>query len=111
MSIVLGQKLYAGNWSRNEVSQITEYIVSKIGKKYFFVEDNERLKFDIETLKHTDKNYSQYNVQLYLTEQEIKDKNEMNVLRNKFILASRRKPEDFSLDQLRRIIDIIDENK
>lgn len=73
LPVFIGQTLFCIPNSRGLASTRPEYVVSKIGKKYFYVEGNDRLKFDKETLKHTDNVYSQNNIQLYRSVQEIMD--------------------------------------
>lgn len=105
--VFIGQQLFCFANSRGSISTRTEYVVSKIGKKYFYVEENERLKFDKETLQHIDNVYSQNNVQLYRTEQEIQDIKERKRLYDtvrEYFSYDRCK----SLSMLREIMSIIE---
>jgi len=107
LPVFIGQRLLCFANSRGFASTRTEYVVSKIGKKYFYVEENNRLKFDKETLQHIDNVYTQNNVQLYRTEQEIQDIKERNRLYNtirEYFSYGRGK----SLSMLREIMSIIE---
>ncbi len=81
-SIFVGQVLYREAFRRNEPSEIVEVTVGNVGRKYFYLTGLEaRYPIDKETLKYTDKNYSQYNFQLYRDKQEILDRKEkLNLL-------------------------------
>ena len=55
--------------------------VGKVDEKYFYLTGwEERYPIDKETLKYTDKNYSQSNFQLYRDRQEILDRREKSKL-------------------------------
>jgi hypothetical protein len=113
----IGLKVYlkpVNNAARYGNNEIKELVIKKIGKKYFFVggenQDNERFwtKFDIEELREVS-NYSP-DWKLYFSKQEILDEQESDKLtseiRNKFGSYGRL---DLTLDQLRRIKEIINE--
>ena len=107
LPVFIGQRLFCFANLRGSISTRTEYVVSKIGKKYFYVEENDRLKFDKETLQHIDNVYSQNNVQLYRTEQEIQDMKERKSLYDtvrEYFSYDRGK----SLSMLREIMSIIE---
>jgi hypothetical protein len=97
----------------NEIKQVT---VTSVGNKYFEISTG--AKISIDNLKHEDKNYPQLDYQLYLTANEITDMWELNEIKHFvkefFIYGSESKwwtrGKKLSLDQLRRIRDIISEN-
>lgn len=76
MQIFIGMKLYRENYNRNQPVTVSEHTITKIGRKYFEIDNNDRYKIEIETLHYNDKIYTQNNFQLYRSEQEIRDKNE-----------------------------------
>jgi len=95
--LTIGQTLYSYS------SQ--EYVVSKIGKKYFECE-NQRNKFYIETLKKVTE-YSD-KVQLYVSKQEVLDIQELELLEVKLRdVAKRYGKTGLTLEQLREINKII----
>jgi hypothetical protein len=109
--IEVGQILYREVFKRNQPTEIEDVTVERIGKKYFYLEGNwsEKYPFDKETLQYSDKVYSQSNIQLYRTKQEILDRREFYELQ--IIL---RKHFDWSvnsnkntLDQLRQVAEIL----
>lgn len=113
----VGQKVYLkpiNNAARYGDKELKEQVIKKIGKKYFFVgseeSNNERFwtKFSIEELREVS-NYSP-DWELYFSKQEILDEQESDKLtskiRNKFGSYGRL---DLTLDQLRRIEEIISE--
>lgn len=108
--LVVGMKLYAEKIFRNAPPEIVEYTISKIGRKYFEVDGHNWYQFQIDTLYYVDKNYSQNNKQLYRSRKEIEEKNEWATLhsniRNFFSYSSTK----LTLEQLRKIEDIIKEN-
>lgn len=92
--------------SRKDIlDRVKEVKVVKIGRKYFYVEGMDD-KFDLETLKHTSEHH--YDMQAYLTLQEIKDEMEHADLQDKlravFSTYGRIK---LTLEQLRAIDKII----
>jgi hypothetical protein len=101
-SIIIGQKLYSyGN-------QIREYTVDNIGKKYFYVKENFRIKFDIGTLRYTDKKYG-HHIQLSLDKQEILDIHEkeklLGKLQNHFQFSGKGNYE--TLEKLREVVKLL----
>ena len=83
--------------------------VSKVGKKYFYTSNlGDRWPFDKKTLKYSNKSYSQFDIQLYRSKQEILDKRELaelkNLLYRTFSLIGAR---NFTLDQLRAAADAL----
>jgi len=84
MKIEVGQKLYREVFSRNEPPQIKEVTVIKVGRKYFEVEGESvswrQNKITLENLRYENKEYSQWNYQLYLTKQHILDMQEKRTL-------------------------------
>jgi hypothetical protein len=109
MQIQVGQTVYlepTGNACRYSKT-IIETRVSKVGRKYFEVE-NKRSKFDLEKMCEVSNICSDYAV--YLSAQEIVDKNEKNtiieILREFFGVYGHSK--DLTLEQLKEIQKIID---
>lgn len=108
MKVEIGTILFREYEHRGFPTQIKEYTVSKIGNKYFYVKENSAWKFDIKTLKYSNKEYSQHNVQLYWTKEEILDRQERGRL-----LEALRKHFDYfhnnenTLDELRQVFKIL----
>lgn len=112
----VGDKVYlkaAGNNARYDKEvRIEEYIIRKIGRKYFEVSSKEHetwtIKFNLENNKQVT-NYSADWI-LYFSKQEIIDEIETDNLtreiRNRFDSWSK---VNLTLDQLRRIVEIIRE--
>lgn len=107
-AVFVGMKLYRELSYRNSPTEIKEYTVSKIGKKYFYLEEADRYAINKETLKYEDKVYSQSNFQLYRAKEEIEQRWEMNRLYDKvqkrFSHYSHR---TVTLEQLRQIAQIL----
>lgn len=103
--VVVGQKLYR----LGADSEIRTHIVKRIGSKYFYTEQGGDDPINKKTLAYNNKNYSQFDYQLYRTEQEIIDLQEVSKLRdqiNKFFhWAGGWKT--LSLEQLREVSKII----
>jgi len=107
----IGQKVLVKRldprYGRDEKTTITEAIVEKIGKKYFYLKGYWSTKFSITEMRDISNYTSVYAV--YLFEQEIKDEKEyfekMKFLRDTFDYCRGKK--DFKLDQLRKICNII----
>lgn len=99
----IGMKLY-----REKAGTIEEYTISKIGNKYFEIAENSRYRYDKNTLWYVNTNSSQFNHKLYLTKQEILDKNELNDLHDKlkrhFSIYSQKTN---TLEQLRQVVKIL----
>jgi len=101
----VGQTLY--EVVRNE---IIEREIKVIGRKYFYIEQNcGNANFSIESLKYTCKDYSQYNRQLYISKQELEDKEEKRKLIFKIekVFNSFNSASQLSLEQARAIDKII----
>lgn len=63
--------------------RILTHVVERLGNKYFYTSLNGRSidkKFLIENLKYKNKDYSQFDIQLYRTIQEIESINRFNLL-------------------------------
>jgi hypothetical protein len=114
----VGLKVYlkpVNNAARYGDKELREQVIKKIGKKYFFVgteeSNNERFwhKFDIEELNEVT-NYSA-DWQFYFTKQDYLDDIEFNNLSNEIRgkFGSYGRLDDLTLDQLRRIKEIINE--
>jgi len=107
----IGQKVFVKRldprYGRDEKTTITEAIIEKIGKKYFYLKEYWNTKFSITEMRDISNYTSVYAV--YLSEQEIKDEKEyfekMKFLRDTF--DYRRGKKDFTLNQLKKICDII----
>lgn len=110
----IGDKVYlkpVNNKARNGNEKIEEYLIKKVGRKYFEVWDGiydfSSIKFNLET-KTQVTNYSP-DWELYFSKQEILDEQECNqltkIIRNKFTGWGK---VNLSLEQLRSIKKIID---
>lgn len=89
---------------------ILQEVVNKVGRLYFECEgDYKGLKYNLNTLKYESKMYSQNNIQLYRTKQEILDLNEHYLLMVKLknMFGSWQTPK-ISLEQLRSIHKILE---
>ena len=105
--ITAGTVLY--RWKNGDIFPVT---VSKVGRKYFYVEGDWEVNgkgFDIESLKYTHKDYGN-TIQLYRTAQEILDIQERSRLagsvRKYFNNASSTLAE-LSIEKLRAIAEVI----
>lgn len=104
----VGQKLWlvASSHYRNDKRNPVEVTVSKIGNKYFELEEYSHCKFEIKTLKKvTETNYVDV---CYFSLQEILDLREVELLIGKIrnVFGGYIYPK-LTLDQLRKIQDII----
>lgn len=113
--IYVGQVVYRHMRGKD----INEFNVYRVGKKYFYVSElGDRYPISKETLKYENKQYTQSNIQFYLTKQEILDTIERRELLDKIKNFFQKGPwSSFSapatsLDQLRSVVEIlkIDEN-
>ena len=109
--IFVGQVLYRNRLSRYAANEIQEVVVSKVGKKYFYLTGWEEKRYPINkvSLQYNNKIYSQSDFQLYRDKQEIFDRTEKSDLLNKlqkhfnsFANGSRN-----TLDQLRKAVDVL----
>lgn len=105
--ITVGQKLFFVK-SKGEIMEVT---VEKVGRKYFYVSgwQFKGLGFDLQTLRYTDKDSTQFSKQLFLSKEEIVEKQERAKLRDevdKFFYHNQSRT--LSTEQLRAIKDIID---
>lgn len=108
VKLCVGQKLWlvGSHHYRSDNREPIEVTISKVGKKYFELEDYHRCKFEIETLKQvTETNYVD---RCYLTLQEILDEREADKLaaQIKNIFGGYGKPK-LTLEQLRKIMDVM----
>lgn len=105
MNIEVGQVLYNRS--------LQEFIVTRIGKKYFYVKEkqyNSKKEIPIEkdSLKYINKDYSQHNFKLYRNEQERLDEKEYLRLRDiLYTYFSSRSTVNCSLGDLKQIVDIL----
>lgn len=108
MKLEVGQTLYKEVNYRNDAPYIKPVTITSIGRKYFYVDSDERQPIDINSLKYTDKNYSQHNFTLKLTENEILESWEHKKLLEKLrkIFSHYSSPK-LTLDQLKQIDKII----
>lgn len=107
-AVFVGMKLYREVSHRNFPTEIKEYTVSKIGKKYFYVAESDRYAINKEKLKYEDKVYSQSSFQLYRSREEIEQRWEMNRLYDKVQKQfSHYTPRTVTLEQLRQIVQIL----
>lgn len=108
VKLFVGQKLWLvrSHHYRNDDRTQKEVTISKVGKKYFELEDYPRAKFEIETLKQVTEN--NYIDRCHLTLQEILDAREFDKLVGeiKNIFGGYGKPK-LTLDQLRKIKDVV----
>lgn len=107
--IKVGQIVYS-----EKGQEVLEWEVTKIGRKYFYVKNSWwEKKVDFEELRYEDKDYTQHNIQFYLTREEINLKNENNSLlrelSNQFSNSYYHTKKVLTLDQIRRIHKIINE--
>ena len=109
-AVFIGQVLYREKSTRNKPSEIVEVTVGKVGKKYFYLTGWEEIyPVDKETLKYTDKNYSQRNFQLYRDKQEILDRKEKERLTDvlyKHFHWSGNKHKN-TLEQLKKAVEVL----
>jgi len=114
----IGDKVYLKPTDRNSRrgKEVQEYIISKIGRKYLEVVqqlgDTFSIKFDMEKEYQQVSNYSA-DWELYFSKQEILDEQESIRLSDDIRkeIGNYGFPKDLSLDQLKRIKAIIDEDK
>lgn len=102
MNIEIGQVLYKWN--------LQKMIVTRIGKKYFYVKDSYSKEYPIEknSLTYLSKDYPQHNFQLYISEQEILSKKEHTNLCSKlykYFISN--ETANCSLEKLKQIIEIL----
>lgn len=111
-NLTIGQTIY---WvsskyiDRERVTKIKESKIATIGHKFFTLEDS-RSKFSILEMRRYDSQFNQNEYRVYTSIQEIEDEREkgelIGFLHTMFSGNNRSK---LSLDQLRRIKQIIDE--
>jgi ribosome-associated translation inhibitor RaiA len=102
MQIQVGQTVYLEPVSDARSKEIIETKVVKIGRKYFKVE-NKRSKFDIGEMRDiSDYGYGS-NWKVYLSKQEIEDKNEKNSIYRSMRELFSYGCNDLSLEQLRQM--------
>jgi len=105
-AVFVGQLLFREVFSRNSPAKIRSYEVEKIGKKFIYLKNLQNNPVNIDNLKYESKNYSQNNIQFYLTEQEILDKNErlhiIDKIRKSFDWQSN--TSNFTLNQSRDVV-------
>lgn len=107
--IEVGQVLFLRVKNRNEPEHIQSVTVDRIGKKYFYlIEYGEKRPIDKKTLAYTDKDYSQRNLQLYRSTQDIFDMQEKASLYDKLYKHFRfENNSSNSLEQLREAARIL----
>jgi hypothetical protein len=101
----VGDILYRELHSRYEPTKIKSYEIEKIGNKFIYVKGLGKKPVNIIDLEYKNKDYSQYNIQFYLSEQEILDKNELLELTSKVRKAFdwSSNTSKFTLNQLREV--------
>jgi hypothetical protein len=108
--IKIGLKIYLkpiGNMLRCR-KEIKECTISKIGRKYFEVEEIPNIKFQIENLRQVT-NYTP-DWKVYFSKQEILDEQEYDELFTELRkIFSERNKTDLTLEQLRKIKEIVSE--
>lgn len=105
--ITVGMKLYRDAASKYNRDAIDEYTVSKIGRKYFKVEEAPQYKIEIDTLEYKSKEYSQHNFSLYANKQTILDCRESDRLFWKIKQYFNSYAAKGTLEQLRAISEIL----
>ena len=81
MKLEISQTVFVEVFQHRGPAQIRECQVGKIGNKYFYLDKFPDKGFDKQTLKYVSKEYSQDNLQAYLSMQEITDRHEKASLR------------------------------
>lgn len=106
-AVYIGQVLYRERTGKYANGEITEHTVTKIDRKYFECTCLNN-KINVSDLMYENKMYSQDNYRLYITKQEIFDKNELSILyaaiQSSFSHYSNKK---FTLDELRKVSKIL----
>ena len=103
---VVGQKVWvcsSAPWSRR-TCELFEATVSKVGRKYFFLTERPREKYDLKTLSQVTKR--SYKNKIYIKKQDFFDKQESQKLFDEIKQAFNGKLQ-YSLPQLREIAEII----
>jgi uncharacterized tellurite resistance protein B-like protein len=107
--IQVGQKLWlvATHYYNHEKKEPVEVTVSKVGRKYFELTEKPRKKFNINNLR--EENETNYQDQCYLSLQEILDKTERQSLigRVRKIFSSYACPNEITLEQIRKIAEVL----
>lgn len=107
--IVVGQILFKEIKNKYAPDEITQVLVSKVGNKYFYVDEDKNIPIDKYTLKHQDKNWTQANFQLYKSKQEVLDENErkrlVNLVRQNFEWTQGDK--NYTLEQMKQVVKIL----
>ena len=110
-TLKIGDILYQPIFDRRTKAflSIESLTVNSIGKKYFTIKQfSDKKKFVIETLKYTDKNYNQDNIQLYKSTEEIELEEEKKTLKKEIdSFFQKYQSSILSLEQLREIKKII----
>lgn len=83
---------------------ISEVKVERVGSKYFYIEGR-KFPFDKKTLKYTNKEYLQHNIQLYLSKQVIMS--EVSRRNNYFMIKGFDNWNNVSDEDLQYIADVI----
>lgn len=109
MKLEIGQKIFVEVFRHRGPAEIKECQIEKIGNRYFYMDKYPDKGFDKQTLKYTNKEYTQHNLQGYLTTQEITDRNEKarlrEVLRKHFDTWGNSK--NNTLEELKQIAEIL----
>ena len=105
-----GDTLYLDVTAFSRDPKIKPVTVSKVGRRYFYINDDVE-PYDIHDLKYTNSVNSDYNLQLYRTEQEIHDMHQRIYLRGMVYHEVMQNRHLLTLDQLQRINNILNENK
>jgi len=109
--LIVGQKLYLEKYGsrpvfpRRYVEPIT-VTISKIGSKYFYIEERPRMKFDRITLNEICENGG-YPGKCYLTKIEIFEERETDKLRSYLESYFRQRNTVISIEKLRKIESIV----
>jgi hypothetical protein len=73
-AIVEGQVLYREIMNRHRPTEIKEYVVGRVARKYFYLIGMDKYPIEKDTLQYVNKEYSQLSFNLYRSKQEIYDR-------------------------------------
>jgi hypothetical protein len=112
--IQVGQIVFREFHHRGQPVEIKPYTVTKVGKKYFYLNNDDRYPIGKDDLMHRDKMYTQSNFQVYRTEQEITERQEKAELIQKiksFCDDCKGEIKHCTLEQIKQISAAIDSTK
>jgi hypothetical protein len=106
----IGMSLFACMGVRGRYTGTKEYKILSIGTKYFYV-DGLKEKFNIENLLYEEKDFSLWNIQLYLTSNEIEEMRLSRKLKSNIDDFFRWNKRKLSLHELKSIHSILFNNE